>query len=468
MTQIININNKVIHQLEQGIGVNWHDGYDEKTYPALSDKKHWGFIFDNMSCLNISWLRYCIPGQFIWDKNGKIDFNSVHFKRLELVQKWAEKHDADIMLDFFTVPLFLQFNMKNRPYAWDNPSSNNYLLAPRDLKEYVCTYIIPTVKYLVTQKKMNRIKYFNPINEPLYGNVFATPPGLNRFEYYIKLYEQMHESFMATDELKHIILVGPNVYSLLVNPLLEFFAVGKDIDPFIKAYDFHNYHSRFDYMLPNNNSTTMTMAETIDRHVKPLLEYTHKRRKSFFITEMGSFYYGGVLGDKAGPSTHDGFMTDAEFIVRAMNAGVDGFLRWTFLNPGNLDGVWQFINTADGSYTYQPNTYYGYLTLMKHIGKKAKVLESSVSPVTFPYQYVYAVSVVNRNNKNVILLINDNPSEPVTIQIKPFWKSGVFNKYVTDRIKKHSVEKKVIIGKDKEFTDKLTPMSVTVYTNETK
>jgi len=31
--------------------------------------------------------------------------------------------------------------------------------------------------------------------------------------------------------------------------------------------------------------------------------------------------------------------------VRGINAGVDGFNRWSFINRGDLDGQWQLLRT---------------------------------------------------------------------------------------------------------------------------
>ena len=73
----------------------------------------------------------------------------------------------------------------------------------------------------------------------------------------------------------------------------------------------------------------------------------------------------GWGADHPGPGSYPSALQDAELIVRRINAGVDGFNRWSLLNRGDLDGQWQFIDTWDRKtkkllreYTPHPNTYF--------------------------------------------------------------------------------------------------------------
>jgi len=43
-------------------------------------------------------------------------------------------------------------------------------------------------------------------------------------------------------------------------------------------------------------------------------------------------------------STYDAMLKDVTSVINS-NIGLDGFMRWSFLNRGNLDGKWQFVNT---------------------------------------------------------------------------------------------------------------------------
>ena len=55
----------------------------------------------------------------------------------------------------------------------------------------------------------------------------------------------------------------------------------------------------------------------------------------------------GWVPDKPGPSCPQSVLAGSELVIRLANAGVDGFNRWSFLNRGDLDGQWQFVDTWD-------------------------------------------------------------------------------------------------------------------------
>ena len=90
----------------------------------------------------------------------------------------------------------------------------------------------------------------------------------------------------------------------------------------------------------------------------------------------------GWGADHPGPGTYVSALKDAELVVRRINAGVDGFNRWSFLNRGDLDGQWQFIETWDRKekrllqqYTPHPNTYFVLGLLSRFIAKHSDVLD---------------------------------------------------------------------------------------------
>ena len=81
------------------------------------------------------------------------------------------------------------------------------------------------------------------------------------------------------------------------------------------------------------------------------------------------------------PGSYESALKDAELVVRRINAGVDGFNRWSFLNRGDLDGQWQFIETWDRrrgkllkQYTPHPNTYFVLGLLSRFTAKHSDVL----------------------------------------------------------------------------------------------
>jgi hypothetical protein len=67
--------------------------------------------------------------------------------------------------------------------------------------------------------------------------------------------------------------------------------------------------------------------------------------------------------------------------VRGLNAGVDGFNRWSFVNRGDLDGQWQMISTWDQTnktllQTIRPfpNSYFVYGLISRLTAKHSSVV----------------------------------------------------------------------------------------------
>ena len=114
-----------------------------------------------------------------------------------------------------------------------------------------------------------------------------------------------------------------------------------DFDPFIGAYDLHSYFARFDWQ--TGQGYPLVEAE---KRLKSWKQWAQERGKPLFLSELGSMVFGWG-GGHPGPSTFDAAIKDAELVVRALNAGVDGFNRWSFINRGDLDGQWQMIDTWD-------------------------------------------------------------------------------------------------------------------------
>jgi hypothetical protein len=133
-----------------------------------------------------------------------------------------------------------------------------------------------------------------------------------------------------------------------------------DFDPFIGAYDLHSYFARFDWQTRQG----YPLAEA-EKRVKIWKQWAQERGKPLFLSELGSMVFGWG-GGHPGPSSFDAAIKDAELVVRALNAGADGFNRWSFINRGDLDGQWQMIDTWDPvkktllkSFSPKPNACWG-------------------------------------------------------------------------------------------------------------
>ena len=82
------------------------------------------------------------------------------------------------------------------------------------------------------------------------------------------------------------------------------------------------------------------------------------------------------------PKSYPAQMLNAEKVVAGLNAGVDGFNRWSFVNRGDLDGQWQLVRTWNPiGWDYckevraEPVPYYAYGILTRFTAKHSRLLQ---------------------------------------------------------------------------------------------
>ena len=125
----------------------------------------------------------------------------------------------------------------------------------------------------------------------------------------------------------------------------------------------------------------------------------------------------GWGGSDPGPSTFLAAMKDAELVVRALNLGVDGFNRWSFINRGDLDGQWQMIETWNREtksmrkqITPAPNSYFVYGLLSRFTAKHSRILNSEVVGGQIDgLPRVFPSALRSPGGKLTLAIINDAP-----------------------------------------------------------
>jgi hypothetical protein len=475
----ITIGDKSVSRLLEGLGVNWCDAFgmggekgmgqlnmqlNTNCIPSLDDERHWMTLLEELTLLKAGCVRFQLPPDGFITKRGTMDFDCVHFERLERLNAWAGANGATIILDTMYVPHHLQLKGHDDPEGWavENRAAAN----PRQFAE---NFAGPLLDYCLSERNWTQIRYYSPVNEPLYGGIYGVPGG-EPYRAYAAMMASLRQELVDRDLApQRISLLGPSSPSVQDWPIPDLHSRGLDLDPLLDAYDQHEYFGRFDGDPPNANSATITMSELIHRHLKPHIAYARSKNKPFLITEFGHVYYGSSRGDSNGPSTHDAFLLDAEFAVRAINAGVGAMLRWSFLNPGDIDGRWQFLETADGSYDRVVNTFYGYATLVRYARPHSEVLDIHTESSLYPWPHVYATALRKMPQGDITLLVvNDHPSEQIelTVKLPPGLKPKKINIIRTDRTLKHHKAGEIKRdGKTSQFTDKMPPRSLNVYTS---
>jgi hypothetical protein len=230
----------------------------------------------------------------------------------------------------------------------------------------------------------------------------------------------------------------------------------------------HHYLSHFDWDKASNaHIAAEPVSKQIDERLDLYKNYAHAKGKPFFMTEIGMFHYGWERGDAAGVARHDNTLLETEFILRGLDKGIDGALRWAWLNPGDQDGWWQLIETIDGGDQPLINPFYGYATLMRYIDRKAKILRTTLDDKGGgPTQTLWATAVQNTDNSRTLYVVNDAYCDAKNISIQfPVEGGSVLHKIVNDPVRKHHKAGEIpVIDGSATFSDSLSPMSLTVYT----
>ncbi|HYG77634.1 MAG TPA: hypothetical protein VEK08_21695, partial [Planctomycetota bacterium] len=432
--------------------------------PTLDDDRSWALLLEELTLLKVGCVRFLLPPDGFITKRGTMDFDCDHFERLERLNAWAGANGASIVLDTMYVPRHMQVKGEESSSGWavDNRAAAN----PRQFAE---NFAGPLLDYCLSERGWTQIRYYSPVNQPLYGDIYSHP-RMDPYRAFAELLTALRQELLARDLVpQRLSMLGPGSPGVQDWPIPDFHSRGLDLDPLLDAYDQHEYFARFDGTAPNANGLSVPMTELIEHHLAPHVAYARTKGKPFLITELGHFYYGASNGDPNGPATHEAFMLDAEFALRAINTGVSGLMRWSFLNPGDINGRWQLLDTADGSLRRESHSFYGYATLVRYARPHSDVLQVQTESSFHPWPHVYACALRKMPQGDVTLLVSnnhDNEQVEVTIKLPPLFRSKKINIIRTDRILKH--HKAAEIRRDPRggpIVDKIPPRSLNVYTS---
>ncbi len=463
------------HILDRGIGINWHHNWfhpsaPRDSAPAIDDLEHWGLLLQELDFLRPATIRFGYQAFHFVDEAGRFNWNAEGFEALRRLDDWAGRHDADLIVDPWCIPDFYRFSRRTGDPRHD---------APEDPEAYAKGFVVPFLSHLLNDLGLNRVRSMILLNEPLMdpNGSFLTPPGIDRFRHYIDTHAAVFRA-LAEAGLP-VSLVGPNTWSSLYWAVDHFQDRDLDLTPWIEAYDQHNYYARLDSLPPNpTTAPTMPMTNLIESQVAKNARFARMHGKKYYITELGTFYYGWSSGDPYGPATHEAFLTEAEFIVRSMAVGCGGFHRWAFLAPGEYqDGCWQFLDTVDGSYRRQPHTFYGYAALMRYSAAGSRVRIAVVDQPADPVAHVHAVALDLPDGSRTIFVVNDHNSQErvLDLVLPEDWRRAGdaagstakeamgWQKILVDRTRK--MHRRDIGFEAGRWEDILPPMSLTVYTD---
>ena len=364
---------KPLYKMAGGIGASWHaiskDKIDESEEykwalryknsrgsawggnPPVTDSLAWDQIYHYATWLGLDWIRVEVSARMYEPEKEKFDWNNEEMQALYKILDWAEKNKADVFLQQ------MWSNVKWNAY----PGVQPLLSAPKSLDDFG-NGLASFAEHLLKVKKYTCIKWLSITNEP---------PGGTWGSWWSKGIEDAP----LTPALKAVreALDKKNISLPVSGPdwtdLPPFDADKIDFDQFIGAYDIHSYQG------VDNNKQQI---------ISKWVNWARDHNKPFFLSEMGDMKLG--WGDNnPGPKSFNAALSNAETILRGMEAGVGAFNRWSFTNRGDLDGQWQLIRTWDmenkkylKQVEIEPLAFYGFGIITRFCVKHSEIVSSEV------------------------------------------------------------------------------------------
>lgn len=331
---------------EYGVRENCPQGSAVGANPPL-DSPAWKDIDRLGKWLGLDWLRVEIDRRMYEPRKGQFTWESEEMRTLYRVLDWCQLNGADVFLTEMW-----------RDVNWlAYPGVHPLLSAPNSLEDFA-EGLGALAEHLVRSKHYTCIKWLCFANEPpggTWGYWWSRGPDDAPFSPAFKAVRQALDGRGIT-----LPLSGPDWTDL---PKLDPAKV--DFASYVGAFDIHSYGA------PN--------AE-VSRILADWAVWAHGQGKPFFLTELGDMSLGWG-NTNPGPRSFEAVLSVAEKVLRGINAGVDGFNRWSFLNRGDLDGQWQLVRTWDREgMRYleraepEPVPFYGYAMLTRFTAKHSQVL----------------------------------------------------------------------------------------------
>jgi hypothetical protein len=424
--------------------------------PEPTDARHWDDLFKHADWLGMDWCRVELeqrvyePGkrQFSWDNS--------EMQVLYLVLDWAQRRGVDV----FLTQMWANVGWNSFPESAADPVKR-LRSGPKELNEFAFG-LGELIEHLAKVKGYTCIKWVVICNEPEQDsfswwqdvNMKAMPitPGLKATR------EEFDRRGLTVP------LSGPDW------PYLPPFDAAKAVfDPYVGAYDFHSYDAVFDSM---HQDSSLAEAE---QRLAAWAKYVHAKDKALFLSELGTMGYGWG-NDDAAPACYMSGLKNASLVVRGINAGVDGFNRWSFTNRGDLDGQWQLVRTWDidnnkllEEFTPQPNAYYQYAMLTRYFPKHSGVLATTVdAPFGLKDRKLVATALRSPKGNLTVLVVNESHhSAAVNIDFDGLAKPVRLQRY---SLTKEAEDKtSVVLNPERSFevsktlADRVQPMCIVVY-----
>ena len=425
-----------------GIGVNWFDhfgtapvgdagypGYplDEQVLPDWDDEPAWQSLFEAMNELEISWVRFGIPADVIYDDQHRFSTDSIHWNHLKRLDAWASERRVGIMLDPFTVPRALMqppFKPLRSEWAHARP--------PQDVEAYARKFVVPLARHAVQTLGLKSVRQLNLINEPGHSTFLPNPStGQSIWQAYLAMMRASRRalveagfcSVVAGDGAGRLELCGPDHTGDLTSP---FSLLGEGMDELASLVDvltLHSYLVRLDWVPPSDTSpNTVAMHTAIDRGYGPAADSARRLGRPAVMAEIGGFAYGTIMGWELSAQRYLSQLTQAALIVDCLDRGWSGFYRWCLVDPvtglaANRHGL-VHSDPLRKRYFIAPASRAVWPLLGNAIKPGMQIRRLDIQEPATPHRHVHAVELHDpKTQRSSLLVVNDHLIEPRLLRL---------------------------------------------------
>ena len=436
--------------MEQFAGSAWGGN------PPAEDESAWQRLYELADWTGMSLLRVAVSQRMYEPQRRTFAWNSPEMRVLFRILDWCQSRGAIV---------FLQQQYNN--VEWNAfPEFRGDEIAtlrsgPYSLDEFTHG-IVSLVDFLVRQRGYDCIRYLGLNNEPDACRCWESPRGPMPM---LPAVEAVSGELASRD--LPVTLAGPDLVEAAHSADTEALA------PHLGAFEVHSYGGAFDWRTEHAFDWCYPMAEGVAKFAA-WAQFAHQRGKPFFLGELGTFDY-GMGGSKREPGSYEAALKDVEYAIRLMNAGVDGFCRWSFVNRGHIDGQWQLVDTWDaendcphGTITPHPNSFFLWGMLSRCISAGATILSGELTGGSDDqHQRVFGCAARNPDGSHTLAVVSDSDAEA---DLHVSWDGAdsgesALHRYRIDTTHRDRADVRVdpqrTFGSD--FEDTLPPMSLSIY-----
>ena len=386
------------HTISGGMGASWHAISKEFAYydvpykyplkanaprgsafggnPPVTDTAAWRQIKQYASWLGMNFIRVEFSQRMYEPEKDIFDWDNEEMQALYLILDWCEQNKADVF--FQQMWGFVEWNA----YPGVHPLRS----APRDLDAFA-NGIATLVEYLTRNRGYTCIKYVCMTNEPPGGTGgywwgYGDETGSIN-DAWKKLKEVFDERKIA------IPIAGPDW-----TDMPPFDEEKLTFATWLGCIDIHSYHG---------------VTADGEANLKKWADWAHASNKPFYLAEYGNQGL-GFRDSHPAPKSFEASLSNANDVIRALRADVDGVNRWSFTNRGDLDGQWQLIQTYDRekkeylkTVVTENEAFYGFAIFSRFFSKYSSIIECSVSQ---PDSVLMSVALLSPGGELSIFLLN--------------------------------------------------------------